>query len=621
MASLSGSTASPKSGIHEPLDHTALATPYQDETLLETPYLIAGAGPAGASLACFLAQHGQTGIMIVKAPGTSKEPRAHITNPAATECLRDIGLEDACLRNATSGDCMQHTRWCRSMTGEEWARIHSWGNQPQRKGEYDAASPCRHVDLPQTLFEPILVKQAVDKGWKVRFDTAFVEYERDSPDGPITSKIEDKLTGRTYKIRSKYLFGCDGAQSPVMKQIGIPLRKDPGQGLAINLLVEADLTEHLKWRTGNLHWIFTPDIEYDDWAWCCLARMVKAWNEWMLIIIPQPGFENLRIRPSNEQYLKRAREFIGDDSIDIKIRDVAKWYINEIVAERYSDGNIFCLGDAVHRHPPFNGLGSNTCVQDAYNLAWKIAYVEKGIASPSLLDSFSQERQPIGEGIIRRANQGLRDHMPVYEALGVLPEDLGERKRQHGELSAPTEAGRQRRKKLQEAIAYTEHEFGAVGQEMNQWYESDAIYDNDEKEPRPSPPDDKVLTYQITTYPGSRCPHAWVNTRIPEEPRSTIDLAGHKAFCLLTGPGGEKWKQAAYEACKHLGAPINAYSIGWMQDWEDVYGDWARRREVEEDGCVLLRPDRTICWRSMGMREDCNAALLRVMKAVLGRDK
>ena len=244
----------------------------EDDTVIETPYLIAGAGPAGGSLACFLAQHGLKGIMIAKAPGTSKEPRAHITNPPALECMRDIGLAEECLKNATQGDCMTHTRWCRSMAGEEWARIHSWGNKPDRQGEHDAASPCRHVDLPQTLFEPVVVKYALNHGWKVRFDTEFVKYERDSPTSPITSTVKDTVTGRTYKIRSKYLFGCDGAQSPVMRQLGIPLKKDPGQGLAINLLCDVDLSKHLKHRTGNLHWVFTPDIEYEPWHGPCCCE-------------------------------------------------------------------------------------------------------------------------------------------------------------------------------------------------------------------------------------------------------------------------------------------------------------------------------------------------------------
>ena len=157
--------------------------------------------------------------------------------------------------------------------------------------------------------------------------------------------------------------------------------------------------------------------------------------------------------------------------------------------------------------------------------------------------------------------------------------------------------------------------------EMNQRYESSGIYLKDEKEARRPPPTDAVLEHQITTYPGSRLPHAWLNKRTPVDPISTIDLAAHGAFCLLTGVGGDKWKRAAYEASRYLGIKINAYSIGWKQDWEDVYGDWGDRREIEEDGCILLRPDRTICWRSMTMREDCGKALLDVLRVVLGKSE
>jgi hypothetical protein len=202
-----------------------------------------------------------------------------------------------------------------------------------------------------------------------------------------------------------------------------------------------------------------------------------------------------------------------------------------------------------------------------------------------------------------------------------LPKDVEERKAQHAELSAPTPAGRERRKRLQEAIAYTAHEFGAIGIEMNQWYESNAVYTADETQPRQPKPEDPVLQYQITTYPGARLPHAWLNKRAPEDPISTIDLAGHGAFCLLTGAGGRAWKEAAKNVSEVLGVPVNAYSIGWAQDWEDVYGDWDRRREVEDDGCVLARPDRTVCWRSMSVPEDCGGALVKVLKAVLGRSE
>lgn len=139
----------------------------------------------------------------------------------------------------------------------------------------DAASPCRHADLPQTLLEPILVRNALANNWSVRFDTSFIEYQRDTPNGPITSTLKDNLTGQSYTVQSKYLIGCDGARSQIMKQLDIPLLKKPGQGLAINVLAEVDLTKHMQTRVGNLHYIVTPDLEHPGWGWACVLRMVK----------------------------------------------------------------------------------------------------------------------------------------------------------------------------------------------------------------------------------------------------------------------------------------------------------------------------------------------------------
>jgi len=331
-----------------PNGHSTPSEPSQIP-LIETPYLIVGAGPAGASLACFLASHGLTGIIISAAAGTAKEPRAHITNPAAQECLRDIGLEEAVLEEGTDQVNMSHTRWCHDMAGDEWARIHSWGCQPDRQGEYAAASPCKHVDCPQTILEPILINRARNGGWRVRFDSAFVEFARDGPEGLITSTIQDTLTGHKYQIRSKYLFGCDGGRSQVIRQLAIPLKKEPGQGLAINVHAKMDLSKFMKHKEGVLHWTFQPEIDHPPWAWSVIVRMVEPWNEWMFIVLPEPGFTDFTVKPTHEECMKRMRQCVGDDSVEIEILDVAKWYINEIVAERYSDGNIFCLGDAVHR--------------------------------------------------------------------------------------------------------------------------------------------------------------------------------------------------------------------------------------------------------------------------------
>lgn len=277
----------------------------------------------------------------------------------------------------------------------------------------------------------------------------------------------------------------------------------------------------------------------------------------------------------------------------------------------------FCFGDATHRHPPFNGLGSNTCIQDAFNLAWKIDYVLSSKAGPALLDSFSKERQPVGVEVITRANQGLRDHGPWQELLGMLEPDLAKRQAILAEFDEPTERGRQRREAFQRAIENTETEFHGLGIEMNQRYdESNAVFRKDQGPP-PALPDDPIRTHQVTTYPGRRLPHAWLNTRTPGKRLSTIDLAGHGRFCLLTGPSGGAWKEAAAAVSKTLGVEVVSYSIGWKQDFEDVYYDWSRRREVDEDGCVLVRPDRFVAWRSKQMVADPEVKFGEVLRSIL----
>lgn len=279
-------------------------------------------------------------------------------------------------------------------------------------------------------------------------------------------------------------------------------------------------------------------------------------------------------------------------------------------------GNIFCLGDAVHRHPPFNGLGSNTCIQDAFNLAWKVAYVIQGKAGKTLLDSYSVERQPVGLNIITRANQAFREHNNVWSAFGMLEPTVSERMRLFTQLSEATSEGCARRAALKAAVEQTSREFHGLGIEMNQRYESSAISVSTE-EMKPPYKKDEVLFYQPSTYPGSRLPHAWLNSSSPTTPVSTIDLAGKGKFTLLSGIGGKQWKAASAIVTKELGVSINTYMIGFRQDYEDVYSTWSEMREVEESGCILVRPDRFVCWRCKKLPSDSTEALRIAMRSIL----
>ena len=377
---------------------------------------------------------------------------------------------------------------------------------------------------------------------------------------------------------------------------------------------------------GMLHVLTRPDKPQPAFGVIGIARSVKPWTEWVIIMLAAPGITE--ITATQAEIKARVEELIGDDTVEVKVKRVSKWVINECYAERYSKGNVFCLGDAVHRHPPHNGLGSNTCIQDAYNLAWKLAYVLKGHADSSLLSSFNDERQPVGKYIVGRANDTRRLHAALYTVLGVFKPSVEERVKALAELKEDSPQGVQRRAAFRKAVDDLEEDRNGLGGEMNQLYRSQAIYTKDEQgdPPLPESPKAATLYYQQSTYPGSRLPHAWLSKPVEYGPRgrpiSTHDLAGHGIFTLFTGIGGkDAWRSAATKASSALEVEVASYSIGWGQDFEDIFFQWAERRGVEEKGVVLVRPDRSVAWRCQAFPQEttCDDALLTVITWVLGR--
>ncbi|KAF2266956.1 hypothetical protein CC78DRAFT_490816 [Lojkania enalia] len=583
---------------------------------METEFLIVGAGPAGASLGCFLARYGISGLMISAASGTADTPRAHINNMAALETLRDIGLWDDCKKLGVHGPIIRNYRWCESMSGEEYARNFAWGNG-ERMGDYEQVSPCHHMDLPQWLLEPILVRYATANGFKLRFDTELLSFIQDKPDGKITCSVKDNITGSEFQIVTKYLFGADGGRSVVAKQLDLPMTVIPGGGLAYNILVRADLGHLMQHREGILHWCLRL---HRDYPFMFTGRMVKPWNEWMFVVFPK-GPDSPVPSYSNEEWGNVVADYIDDPSVEVKVLNVSKWMINETSADSISKGNIFCLGDAIHRHPPTLGMGSNTSIQDSFNLAWKIALVSNGVASPKLLETYNAERQPVGAQLVKLSNDTLRKHIAVWMALGVMPPGSPEKLRLATirALKENSPKGREARKNLKEKVDDMQHETHALGIEMGQTYVSRAVYSSDELGPYKSEgkeAEDPQLFYTPSTYPGRRLPHVWLNTPIPGNMVSTLDVAGKGGFSLFTGIGGDGWKAAAEGVSKELGMEIKSVSIGPGQDWEDAYLDWVDKRGVQEDGAVLVRPDFFVAWRANESGNELER-LRKALKSVL----
>jgi 2,4-dichlorophenol 6-monooxygenase len=149
--------------------------------------------------------------------------------------------------------------------------------------------------------------------------------------------------------------------------------------------------------------------------------------------------------------------------------------------------------------------------------------------------------------------------------------------------------------------------------ELGQRYEVGAVVSDG----TPFPPftRDADLYYHPTTHPGASLPHAWLER--DRKKVSTIDLAGRGAFSVITGIGGQDWIDAAQALSLELGIPVEGYSVGMRQEYDDVLGEWTRMREIEDHGCLLVRPDRFIAWRSHSRVADPKEALRSAMKQIL----
>jgi 2,4-dichlorophenol 6-monooxygenase len=157
------------------------------------------------------------------------------------------------------------------------------------------------------------------------------------------------------------------------------------------------------------------------------------------------------------------------------------------------------------------------------------------------------------------------------------------------------------------------YEFNAHGVELGQFYSSTAIVPDGSV--RPEPDRDPELYYQPSTVPGSHLPHVWVGDSTRK--LSTLDLAPYTRFTLITGIAGEAWADAAAKVARDLGVPLEAVVIGPGREVTDIYYDWARIREVGEDGALLVRPDKHIGWRAMSLAGDPEAALRDAMTSLL----
>jgi 2,4-dichlorophenol 6-monooxygenase len=444
----------------------------------------------------------------------------------------------------------------------------------------------------------------------VRNSTELLSFTQD--DDSVTAVVLDRLTGDEYEIKAKYMIGADGGRSRVAELAALPFEGEMGLGGSMNVVFKADLTHLVEHRPGDMYWFIQPGVGHAGMG-IGVLRVVRPWNRWIGVW----GYDVSAGEPdlTNELGVEIAHKLIGDDTIEVEVESLSTWAVNHMWATNNTAGRVFCVGDAVHRHSPMNGLGSNTSVQDSYNLAWKLAMVLRDEAGAELLDTYRQERVPIAEHLIDRVSRSNGLMPPLFMALHLPPaSDEAVFTASLATLNAHTSESTASRQVFDDAMHGTLMCFNTHGMELNQFYSSTAVVTDGAE--APVPPRDPEVYYFPSTFPGHHLPHVWLTRN--QRKVALFDLCGKGKFTLLTRELHTPWTEAAEKSAEALGIDIRVVTIGRGCDVQDIYGDFAHISAIGEDGAILVRPDHMVAWRSAGAGS-ADVDLERVLRQILAR--
>jgi 2-polyprenyl-6-methoxyphenol hydroxylase-like FAD-dependent oxidoreductase len=531
------------------------------------PVVIAGGGLIGLSTAMFLAQQGIASIAVERLRGGSPLPRAAHFHMRTLELFRLAGIEDEVKRRSEDDFLPEGAIIAMdSLSGRKLADIIASLN-----AGVEALSPCRRLFISQPSLEPILRRRAKEAGAQVLEGHAVTSVEQDT--SRVTVTVKDVDSGEEKQLRARYLVGADGAHSVVRELLGIPL---DGRGVfsnSITIYFTADLSPQLGGKPLSVIYINNP-------VFGGFMRMNKDCQSGFIGInragdpLTDPDAANVAKDVSEKRLIEFVRAAAGVPDLPVRIDGVARWRATSDVARQFAQGRIFLAGDAAHLMPPNGGFGGNTGIHDAHNLAWKLAYVLKGLAGPRLLETYDMERRPIAKFTVEQAYTryvtrtapylGATDFQPLADDFDI---------------------------------------------ELGHIYHSPAIV--------AAADDDSAVhadPHQTCGRPGSRAPHFWLERA--GQPISTLDLFGD-AFVLLAAPGGEAWCEAASAVARRFpGVTIKAHRVG-SADLHNPGAGFAPAYGLSQDGAALIRPDGFVAWRAKTMIGDPENALGRVLDAVL----
>ena len=543
------------------------------------PVAIVGGGPVGLALALLLDHHGVASVIFNSEAGTRWHPKGSTQNARTMEHYRRLGfaheLRKLGLPPEHSGDVAYFTRF----NAYELARL----RMPSAAEKARSVAASAKLDqFPEPLLranqmyvEAFLLEEARRRaritlrfGWEV---TAFAQ----DADG-VTVDATEANDSRAERWRASYLVGCDGGRSFVRRTLGIRYSGEEtlrqayfgGRMFASYLRAPTLYRDVLKDRACFQHWAINPDIRSTIIA-------LNGKDEFLFWMRPKDP----QAEPEDD-LVRRAVAACCGMAVPVEPIAHAPWTAGvALVAERFAEGRVLLAGDAVHLFTPTGGFGMNTGIDDAANLAWKLAAMVQGWGGSNLLASYETERLPIAirnTGAARELAKSIGD-------IHVSPD-----------LEADNAAGAAARQELGAFLSTFGEEFASIGVQLGARYDGSPIIAGDE-----AAPPDSFASYTPSTVPGGRAPHAWIgNGRGIGD--SLFDRLGQGFTLLRLGANAPHAVDLAQAADK-LAIPFTQIDIA-DDDIRELYG-----RDL-----VLIRPDQHVAWRGNAAPADAEALLRRL---------
>ncbi len=535
-----------------------------DASTTKLPVLIVGAGPAGLTLAALLHRLGVGCAIIERHSSRLALPKAHVINPVTLDVCAAAGFDvQEMVAQATPPAVDSMVRFRARLTGEEIGALPFERQQPGW-----VARP--RINLAQPKFEALQeqhVRALPDVDW---VSGRWLSYE--CHDGVVVSCV--RVDGRAEYIASDLLVGADGAGSSVRAAAGIDLQGQANSQAVMSVHFRADLRAELAGAPAAMYWNLDPEV-----VGGFIAHDIAG--SWVYNYYPSDGQV-----PDAAQAAERVRAAIGRP-VDLEVVAVSPWVRGSQVAARMSEGPVFLIGDAAHRLPPTGGLGLNTGVQDAANLAWKIAAVRGGWGGPGLLGSYDAERRPIAVTNTAQSAANAATIRALHHSIGAAIAE--------GRLAAMPDI------EVAGLIDAQWDGHNSPGLQLGYQYGV------------PWPVDARVGSYTPSAEVGRRLPHVLLGGGPGGNGTPVHDLLDPTTFTLITPEPADDWALLAKLAAV-AAVPVSVLSL---QDrppadpcWLDV---------LPFAGCrgVLVRPDGHVAAHVAGPDESDVAPVLEAVRAYL----